>query len=73
MKRKERWLALIRTDEPNDRKAGSGESMPATVLIPMIDLESVLTWYAAMSSGGKLPMLPRDFEMTFVPGPEGDQ
>lgn len=73
MKRKERWLALIRTDEANDREVEFGEPKTAAVLIPTDELDRVLEWYVAMSAEGQLPMLPRDFELTLVPGPDGDQ
>ena len=73
MKRNERWLALIRSDEQSDRETGfddDGDPRVATILIPAEDLRSVLAWYAAVSGDGELTLLPRDFELTLVPGPD---
>ena len=68
MKRTERRLAVIQAiepDESNDREENSGEVLTA-MLLDMGDLN----WHASRALLGGQRMLPRDFEVTLVPGPE---
>ena len=60
MKKTARWLAVIHTDETDEP-----EDRPTT----MLDM-SALAWQATKKVLGGNKMLPRDFELTIVPGPE---
>jgi hypothetical protein len=71
MKKREQWLAVIRTeeaDEPGDRNESYGDAFPTT----MVDLGS-LAWQATKTVLGDKRLLPRDFELALVPGPEDMQ
>ena len=68
MKKTERRLALIQAsnlDEPNDRDENGGKVLTAMLL----DM-GTLNWNTTRALLGGLGMLPRDFEVTLVPGPE---
>jgi len=68
MKKTERQLALIQAsspDEPNDRDENGGEVLTAM----LIDM-GTLNWDKTRALLGGQLMLPRDFEVTLVPGPE---
>ena len=68
MKKTEQWLAVIRTDEtdePQDRNENGNNAFSST----MIDM-GALAWQATKTVLGGKKMLPRDFELTLVPGPD---
>ncbi len=68
MKDKELLIPTIRADEPSDRETGpnDAEQIAAT-------LNSALTWYATFVARNGMRLLPREFELPMVPGPEGLQ
>ena len=71
MKKTQSRLAVIQThepDEPNDREEDGREGLTA-VLVDM----GTLNWRVGRTLLGGRQMLPRDFEVTLVPGPEGLQ
>jgi len=67
MKKTEQWLAVIRTDEIDeaDDRADSGDDRLAPTMLDM----GALAWQATKKVLGGEKMLPRDFELTLVPGP----